>query len=645
MATPPQDEHISAVAADSGRPSQPTVAPGRCSHAKAAFGIFAVTLLAYLPAIRGGFVWDDDGHVTRPDLRSLSGLWRIWSEPGATQQYYPVLHSAFWVEHRLWGDAVEAYHLLNILLHATAACLFGLVLQRLWKVDEASMPRSYEERGGTPRLLSPPLFAALLFALHPVCVESVAWISEQKNTLSTVFYLLAALAFLTWHGLPAHVSMRTRAGNPCYVGLGWYVLSLALFILAILSKSVTATLPAALLLIFWWQRGTLSFKRDVLPLLPFFAIGIAAGLSTAWVERHFGGAEGAAYSLSGVERGLLAGRVIWFYLAKLFWPLNLSFIYPHWRVSAAVGWQYLFPLGVIALLAALWLVRKRSRGPLAGVLFFVGTLFPALGFFNAYPFVYSYVADHFQYLASMGIIGLAAAGMERLFKVAQASPPAVVETAGGTPALLLPTAIALLAVLGVLTFRQCEIYRDSETLYRATIARNPDCWMAYNNLGLELARAGRWEEAIADYERALAIDPSLSTVHNDLGSALVGEGRLAPAVDQFREALRLRPRYPEAIYNLGAVLQADGQNEAAIAEFYRAVRFKPDFPEAQYNLGLTLASIGRPAEGLVHLAAAVRLRPGWAEAHFNLAVALRQLGRAEEATAEFDRARRLGFQR
>ena len=641
MATPPQDEHISAVAADSGRPSQPTVAPGRCSHAKAAFGIFAVTLLAYLPAIRGGFVWDDDGHVTRPDLRSLSGLWRIWSEPGATQQYYPVLHSAFWVEHRLWGDAVEAYHLLNILLHATAACLFGLVLQRLWKVDEASMPRSYEERGGTPRLLSPPLFAALLFALHPVCVESVAWISEQKNTLSTVFYLLAALAFLTWHGLPAHVSMRTRAGNPCYVGLGWYVLSLALFILAILSKSVTATLPAALLVIFWWQRGTLSFKRDFLPLLPFFAIGIAGGLLTAWVERQYIGARGAAFDLSLLERGLLAGRVIWFYLAKLIWPANLMFVYPRWQVSAATAWPCLYPLGVIALLAVLWLARKRARGPLAGVLFFVGSLFPALGFFNVYPFVFSYVADHFQYLASLGIIALVAGAWARLRKVAQASSPAVSTTAGGTPALLLPIAIAILCILGVLTFRQCETYRDSESLYRATLQRNPDAWLAHDNLGVVLAREGRLTEAIAHYREALRLNPNFPETYNNYGNAMAHLGQWSEATAAYARALALRPQFVEAEYDWGNALSDEGIFSEAVSHYETALRLRPDYPEAQYRLANALGNAGQLLEAIGHYQAALRLRPAYAEAHANLGLALNSAGRLPEALVELETAVRL----
>src|SRR6185312_9465318 len=227
-----------------------------------------------------------------------AGLGQIWTRPGATQQYYPVVHSAFWLEHRLWGDATLGYHLLNVLLHVTAACLLAAVLRKL------AVPGAW--------------LAAFLFALHPVAVESAAWISEQKNTLSTVFYLLAALAYLRFDA-------RRTAGA--------YALGLLCFLLALFTKSVTATLPAALLLVLWWKRGRLEGRRDVRPLLPWLAAGLAAGAFTAWVERHFVGAQGPAYVLDLPQRCALSGRIIWFYLGKLAWPARLTFIYPHWTID------------------------------------------------------------------------------------------------------------------------------------------------------------------------------------------------------------------------------------------------------------------------------------------------------------------------
>jgi protein O-mannosyl-transferase len=274
-----------------------------------AAALAATVFLAYRPAWQGALIWDDDAHVTRPELQSWHGLYRIWFDLKATQQYYPLLHSAFWIESRLWGRDTLGYHLVNIFLHITAAILVAVILRRL------AIPGAY--------------LAAAIFALHPVNVESVAWITELKNTLSTVFYLSAALVYLGF-------DHRRRAS--LYAG------ALGLFVLGLLSKTTTATLPAALLVVFWWQRGRLSWRRDVLPLIPFFVLGAAAGLFTAWVERVIGGAQGADFNFTIVERCLIGGRAVWFYLSKLFWPVNLTFIYPRWHVSQGVWWQYLFPL-------------------------------------------------------------------------------------------------------------------------------------------------------------------------------------------------------------------------------------------------------------------------------------------------------------
>ncbi len=463
--------------------------------------LVAAILLFYQPVWHAGFIWDDDAHVTNPQLRSLAGLARIWMQLGATQQYYPLVHSVFWVEHRLWGDWSPGYHLVNILVHAFAALLLVKVLQRL-KIPGAWL-------------------GAAIFALHPVEVESVAWVSELKNTLSGVFYLGAALAYLEFD------QDRRRGG---------YALALGLFLLGLMSKTVIATLPAALLIVCWWQRGRLSWRRDVLPLIPFFVAGVAAGLFTAWVERQFGGAQGSEYDFSIVERFLIAGRAIWFYLGKLCWPVNLVFIYPRWQVSQAVGWQYLFPAAVALLLGALVWLQRRRRGPLAALLFFVLTLFPALGFFNVYPFRFSFVADHFQYLACIGPIVLAAAGLSTGFNRLEKGRSLWTPALGGI----------LLAILGVLTWQQCRTYANIETLWRTTIARNPSCWMAHNNLGLTLVGQGHWEEAIQHYEQALQLKPDFADALNNMGVVRATQGKLDEAVACYQKALRIHPDDLEA---------------------------------------------------------------------------------------------------
>jgi len=613
--------------------------------------IFFATAVAYGPALRGGLLWDDDYHVTRPELQSVRGLERIWFELGATAQYYPVLHSAFWVEHRLWGDATLGYHLANVALHALAACLFILVLRRL------SVPGA--------------VLAGFIFALHPVGVESVAWISEQKNTLSTVFYLLAALAYLRFDGPRGQAATAAPTSRSGSSGLTPYLLASALFILALLSKSVTATLPAALLVVFWWQRGRLSWRREIGPLVPWFALAVASGLFTAWVERRFIGAQGAPFALSFTERCLLAGRVIWFYLGKLLWPSPLIFIYPRWMVSASQAWQYLFPLAALGVLAGLWLARNRTRAPLAAALFFVGTLFPALGFFNVYPFIFSYVADHFQYLASLGIIALAAAGCDLLLR-GQADKIALARRDRNFISL---TPYLLVGVLGVLTWRQSRIYRDGMTLYRTTIERNPECWMAYANLGTLLAKAGQTQDALAYYGRALQINPDSPEAHVDLGAGLRAMGKIREAIDQYQWALRLRPGYAEAHNNLGNVLRDAGRLPEAIAAYRAAVKVQSGYADAHSNLGnalresgqlpeaiaegqrardlapadpvvrndlgIALMVAGRLPEAMLQLQEAVRLRPSYADAQNNLGSVLRLSGDQAAAQLRYEEAIRL----
>jgi tetratricopeptide (TPR) repeat protein len=559
--------------------------------------VFCATLLAYLPSIRGGMLWDDGAHVTSPDLQSFHGLWRIWFELDATQQYYPLLHSAFWLEHRLWGDAVLGYHLTNIVLHCAAACLVVLIVQRL------GWPGAW--------------LAGFLFALHPVCTEAVAWISEQKNTLSAVFYLSAALVYLDFD--------RTRRRSR-------YLLALGVFLAALLTKTVTATLPAALLLVFWTRRK-LEWRRDVMPLVPWIGLGAAAGLFTAWVERTLIGARGANFHLSLIERCLLAGRAIWFYLAKLIWPANLMFIYPRWTLDAGAWWQYLFPLAALGLAAFLW---RMSRPLLAGFLFFAGTLFPVLGFFNVFPFIYSYVADHFQYLASLGVLVPAAAGLTMATDRIPAAPKWL------QPAL----AAALVTTLGGLTWRQSEMYRDSDTLYRETLARNPGAWLAHNNLAVELLNVpGRLGEARSHLEATLRLNPDWAEAHMSLANALLqAPGRNEQAIAEYQAALRLNPGWAEAHMNLGIVLaQVPERVPEAIAEYETALRIDPQYAKAHMNLANTVSPLpGRLPEAIQHYEAALRINPDLAEAHYNLGNALlRTPGGVPGAVAEYQSALRL----
>ncbi|HTS19728.1 MAG TPA: tetratricopeptide repeat protein [Verrucomicrobiae bacterium] len=548
-----------------------------------AFALVLLAFLVYQPVWHAGFIWDDDVHVTEnTNLHSPQGLWRIWFEPLADPQYYPFQLTSFWIEYHLWGLRPLGYHIVNVLLHAANAVLIWLVLRQL------QIPGAW--------------FAAAIFAVHPVEVESVAWVSELKNLLSTTFYLAAMLAFFRYRPLTDESQARPASGR-------FAILSLVLFLCALLSKTVACTLPAVLVLLLWWKRGRVK-RPDIKVLGPMFLLGISLGLVTMWLERHHVGASGAEWSLSFVQRGLLAGHVLWFYAAKLFWPRALIFIYPHWQIRPGTWWQYLFPLAVLTVLWGLWSLRSRiGRGPLVAVLCFAGTLAPALGFFDVFPFRYSYVADHFQYLACIGLIALA---VGTVATVCNRSGP------WGRELGAIVVAMVLL-ILGVSSWQQARIYRDAETVWRDTIAKNPGCWLAHNNLGNILVREGNVSDAIVHYEQALQSKPVYAEAHGNLANALYREGRIEEAIAHYEQALRSKPDYAEAHCNLGMALARQGRLTEATEHFEQAVRIKPDYATAQYNLGIALGLAGRAGEAIAHLKEAVRIKPDFAQARSALA--------------------------
>ena len=534
--------------------------------------IVLLTLVAYLPAMRGGFIWNDDSYVTGNQmLRSLAGLGKIWTRPGATEQYYPLVFTSFWAEYHLWKLQPFGYHFVNVLLHVLNAVL-------LWRVL-----RGLEIQGAW--------WIAAIFALHPVQVESVAWITERKNILSGVFYLLAMLAWFRFRPLTASQTAGSQDWR-------FYPLVILLFLCALLSKTVTLSLPAVIVLLIWW-KGNRVERRDVLALVPLFALGTALGFMTMWMEKHHVGA-GRDWILSVVQRCLLAGRALWFYVGKLCWPHPLTFIYPRWVIDARAWWQYLFPMAALVVPITLWLLRRRiGRGPLVATLYFEGTLVPALGFFDVYPFRYSFVADHFQYLACIGPIAL----------VVSAGAMICRRSAGQWDRLVTLAAAAALLMLGVFTWRQGLIYNDPETLWRDTLAKNPDAWMAHNNLGLVLTDQGRVEEAIAEYRASLRIKPDHWGAHYNLANALVAQGKLANAITEYQVVLRAEPNFAPAHDNLGGALAMQGKIAEATAEFVAALRINPDSAEAHNNLGNALLELGKVVEAVAQYREALRLRP------------------------------------
>jgi tetratricopeptide (TPR) repeat protein len=561
-----------------------------------AFLLVTSTFLAYLPAWRGLPIWDDWDHMTKARFVSLSGLRRIWFEPGVTQRFDPLLDTAFWIQGKFWGGSTLGYHLVGIACHAAGALLFLTILRRL-QVKGAWL-------------------AAAIFALHPVHVESVAWISELKNTLSGVFYLGAVLVYLKFD--------ETRKWS-------WFTVAAGLFLCALLSKTTAVVWPLGMLVILWWKRGGLSWKRDVLPLLPLLALAVLDGWVAIRVEREALGVASTELRYTLAQRFLIAGHACWFYLGKLLWPAGLCPIYPHWQINQATGMNYLYPIGVLALLLVLWTMRNRSRAPLAALLYFIVTLSPLLGLTSFSYFRYSFVADHFQYLASLGIITLVAAGAVRLQEIWRPFSHAV----------CIGLSLAMLAALAGLTWRHSRAFADLETFARTTLGQNPDCWAAHDFLGVVLASQGKPAEAVDHFDRALEGNPRYALGHYNLGCALASQRNFPEAIQQYKQALLLQPSLTRAHYNLGCALASQGNFPEAIQQYEQALRLKPDAsnaPEVHNNLGIALASSGKLDEAIEHFQQAVRLRPAFADAQANLGHALNDQKKFGEAIEHYEQA-------
>jgi tetratricopeptide (TPR) repeat protein len=578
--------------------------------------LFAALVLAYLPANRGGFVWDDDDYVTNNStLHNLDGFRRIWLEPGATPQYYPFVFTTFWVEHHLWGDHPLGYHVINVLLHAASTFLLWRILVGL------NIPGA--------------LLAAMLFALHPVHVESVAWITERKNVLSGLFYLAAAWTYLRYAGLitPFNPIQQRPATSRRK-----YCLSLALCLAALLSKTITATLPIALLLLIYLKKRRIT-PGEVLRVTPMLLMGVLLGLFTIWMERHHVGTKHLDLNLSIVDRFQIAGRAICFYLGTLFWPADMAFIYPRWNLQEWTWTAWLYPTAVAACIAGLFLARRRlSAGPLVAALYFVITLAPALGFIDVYPMRFSFVADHFQYLASIGPLTLFAAALLPLpsrSKTRRGEERAGVRIRSPN-GLTIAFTVPLLSLLGYLTWRQASNYQSAEILWRDTLAKNPTGWMPHYNLGVNLADQGRHDEAIKHFTRSIENNPAHADAYGNLGMSLIATDRRNEALATLQRAIELNPDYPEAHYNLAHLLAGNGDVASAMRHLNEVLRIRPDYYDAHNNLAILLGSQSRTDEAIEEFRAALRIKPDYTEARFNLAQTLLRAGRAAEALLEYE---------
>lgn len=582
--------------------------------------------VAYAPIMQAEFSGFDDNRfiVDNPALRGWEGLRQIWLVPSASEQYYPVTVTTHWIEWQLWGNCPLGFHLVNVALHAISAVLAWRVLLRL------SAPGAW--------------LAATLFAVHPVCVESVAWVTERKNVLSLAFALAALLSYLHFEPLSAD---QPSAEDSTGARARWqyYLLSLALFITALASKTVVVTLPPVIMVLLWW-RGKLSWET-VRPLLPMFTVALAAGAMTTWLELTQVGAAGSDFAYSPVERLLIAGRAIWFYAAKDFWPHPLVFFYPKWDIRADDWRQYFYPAGAVAVLLSLWLGRKQlGRGPLAALLIFVGILLPALGLVNLYFMSFSFVADHLQYHAMLPLIALAMAGIVILYAGARLSPAnkAVTALLENGPRGMHITAALIISIMTILTVQRTTVYRNAETLYRDTLGGNPQSWQARINLARELYVTDREAEAAQMLREAAALRSNDPNLLNNIGVMLLtnhptmSDEGFQQALGYLAAAARLSPGYPDPEVNQGNAWMLRQEPAKALPHFERARQITPNNVNVLYLLGMALGVGGDWSAAAVQFDAALKIDPSFANGHYGLGVAHANLGQRDAAIQDLQRA-------
>jgi tetratricopeptide (TPR) repeat protein len=563
------------------------------------FGVLltALTIFAYRPAWNGGFIWDDDVYIVNNELLTApDGLRRIWLSLDSPSQYFPLVYTTFRIEHALWGLNPSGYHWVNLLLHVANALLVWRVLTRL------NVPGAW--------------LAGAIFALHPVQVESVAWITERKNVLMVFFFLLTLLAWL------AFVDERTK--RPWR----FYALALILYVLALSAKATACTLPAALFLALWLQKKPINMRR-LIQIVPFLILGTGMGLVAAWWERYQQGTSRAVLTfLSPIERVLVASRAVWFYLSKLIWPSDLTFIYPRWDIAPTHLLDYVwFAAGVVLCVAIYFARRYVGRSIEVAAAFFVATLSPVLGFIMLFTFRYTFVADHYQYLACIGPIALVSAGVISLADVVKQRR-----------AMIFGTALVAVASLWALTWRQATMYGDIEKLWRTTLARNPECWMAHTNLGIVLLEKGQVDEAIVHYRAALQMQPNSWDDEYNLGTALLSEGEVDEAISHCERAVAIQPNDPDAQVSLGSALLEKKRIDEAIMHYQKALAIRPDYVLARCGLGRALLEKGDLDTAIQYFRAALLIQPEHADCHTVLAVALDGKGETAEAIEHYEKA-------
>ncbi len=644
-------------------------------------GLAGLVFLAYWPLVRAGFIWDDfTWIVTNPWVHHWSGLEHIWGVIDTGAQYYPLVFTAFLLQYKLWGLHPLGYHLVSIALQAVNAILLWRILLRLG--------------------LKSAWIIAAIFAIHPVQVETVGWVMEQKNLLSALFYFAAVSAWLRFTKLGRAPGDNPMAGlRPtahhriamrCSVRTAWYLLATLFYILALLAKTDACTLPVVLWLVIWWRRGRVRW-RDFLAMAPWLIFGAALAWVTIFMEHTMVGASGPAYQFSVAQRLLIAGKDLWFYPWKLIWPHPLLEVYPRWRISAlgglhgrfaAAGWQWLFPITAFAVPVALLLLHRRiGRGPFTAVAFYGLTISPVLGFISFYTMRYTFVADHYQYLACIGLIALVVEGFRFLVSgcgwgaggAHQSGDPPRREPESGNwkRSLAVGLGTVIVVVLAARSWRQSWVYRPPIHVWTHVLKYDPTSYPALEHVGVYECNHGHLKVGMAFLNRSFRLskgaDPIIASNLGDIYYKV--EHRYAAAVGFYRQALEMDPDMIATIIRLvncyerlghwnqafsdlarglhefprsaalhfafGNALAAQHAYAEAVFQYHQVLRYEPDHTKALYNLALTLEKLDRRGEALRYFARAVRVSPQFALGHFEYGKCLLLQGQPAAAAKQF----------
>jgi len=567
--------------------------------------ILILTFIAYTSAIHGDFIGDDTIYITgEPLVQAPDGIWRFWvsTEP---VDYYPITFGLFWIEWRFWGDNPTGYHVVNLILHTVACALVWRVLRVL------RVPGAYA--------------AALLFAVHPINVQSVAWIASRKNILSLIFAAWATLLYLR---------SDDRLGGR---GRWRYWLALVVMELGLLSKTAIFPLPAVLLLCEWWMRGGRMDRRVIVRAVPFFVVALAMTLFTIWFQYSRGAIGEDVRSESVLSRVGGAGWIIWFYLIKVLAPVNLMYGYPDWPVNVLRPALYFAPLAaLVVVFVVLWRhsrTRTWARAALFAFAYFVLMLIPVSGLINTGFFRYSLVADHYVYYSSIAVIALVTAGATIVIR-RLLSDRAQMPVAFGVSAVVVFFLLAL-------AMRRSEVWRTEESLWRDAFVRNHSAWYAHNNYGLVMLREGRTDEAAQHFRRSIGLNAANDQAYLNLGRYHEVRGEHAEAVAVYRRGLERVPKSPSIFYNFGAALQAQGHLDEAAEAYTRALELKPRDAKSHNNLGAILLARGQTADASRHLEQSIAIDPTSSSARVNLANALIAEQRVDEARTQAIEALRL----